>query len=69
MIVTSGGVVRIYLPVESVVVRATGVKRVVSGCVVMVLVQSGAPPPMIVTRMVDKCPIQLCNGIVTRGRG
>jgi hypothetical protein len=69
MIVTSGGVVRIFAPLESVVTRATAVESVVSGCVVMVLVQAGALPLMIVTTMTDKCPMQLCNRIVTGGRG
>jgi len=69
MIVTSGGVVRIFPPLESVVVRAIGVESVKSGCVVIVLVQAGALPLMIVTTMTDKFPMQLFNRIVTRGRG
>lgn len=54
MIVTSGGVVKIFPPLESVVVRAIGVESVKSGCVVMVLVQAGALPLMIVTEVVVK---------------
>lgn len=52
MIVTSGGVVRIFTPLASVVGRTIGVESVVSGCAVMVLVHSGALPLMIVTEVV-----------------
>ena len=69
MIVTSGGVVRIKPPLESVVVRATGVESVISGCVVMVLVLAGVLGMTIVTAMTDECPMQLSKRIiVTRGR-
>ena len=69
MIVTSGGVVRIFPPLESVVVRAIGVESVRSGSVQMVLVLAGALPLMIVTTMTGKLPMQLFNRIVTKGRG